>query len=44
MANKKPIPEEVAAENKRVRKLRFMVELIYAPQFKKAVREVYGFH
>ncbi len=40
MANKKPVPQEVAAESKRIR----MLELIYAPQFKKAVRELYGFH
>lgn len=83
MAKKNLIPEEVAAENKRIRMLRFMVELtialiyqsdmtreealervagvkrfalklfpgkevafelIYAPKFKRVIREVYGFH
>ena len=83
MTNKKPLPEDVAAENKRIRMLRLMVdltvaliyqsgmpreealervagvrrfalrlfpgkevafELIYAPKFKRVIREVYGFH
>jgi len=83
MEKEKPTAEEIAEENRRLRRLRFMVdftlsliyqsemtreealqhmtkvkdyaltlfpgkelafELLYAPRFKRAVREIYGFH
>lgn len=83
MEKEKPTAEEIAEENRRLRRLRFMVdftlsliyqsemtreealqhmtkvkdyaltlfpgkelafELIYAPRFKRAIREIYGFH
>lgn len=83
MEKEKPTVEEIAEENRRLRRLRFMVdftlsliyqsemtreealqhmtkvkdyaltlfpgkelafELLYAPRFKHAIREIYGFH
>jgi hypothetical protein len=83
MEKEKPTAEEIAEENRRLRRLRFMVdftlsliyqsemtreealqqmtkvkdyaltlfpgkelafELLYAPRFKRAIREIYGFH
>lgn len=83
MEKEKPTAEEIAEENRKLRRLRFMVdftlsliyqsemtreealqhmtkvkdyaltlfpgkelafELLYAPRFKRAIREIYGFH
>lgn len=83
MEKQRPIPRELAEENKKIRMLKFMVELaislmcqsdmpreealrhvaevrrfalrlfpgkevafelIYAPRFKRVIREIYGFH
>ena len=83
MEKEKPAAEEIAEENRKLRRLRFMVdftlsliyqsemtreealqhmtkvkdyaltlfpgkelafELLYAPRFKRAIREIYGFH
>jgi len=83
MEKEKPTVEEIAEENRRLRRLRFMVdfslsliyqskmtreealqhmtkvkdyalslfpgkelafELLYTPRFKRAIREIYGFH